>query len=381
MEIIEVKSEKPYKIYFGLNIFTDPVSIFEEYFQKQKKGGEIFKIITDRNVSRLYLRKFSKNLKKSGFNIKYTVLPTGESIKSIKYYHRLMRKMVKNGLTRDSVIIALGGGVIGDLSGFAASTYMRGCNFVQIPTTLLAQVDSSIGGKVGINLKEGKNLVGTFYSPKFVLIDPELLNTLNSREFIAGFAEVIKAALIFNKKMFDTIYTKVMSLRDRVNDNSKIDSSYLKDGLIKDKEFMNKVIIGAIKVKREVVQSDEFETGIRMILNFGHTFAHAIEKLTGYKKILHGEAVLFGMKIAVELSYLKGYIDKNDRNRVIEFLELFKIPSIKGITPKKILKQIKSDKKKRLGKINYILLKKIGDGYPDDSVEYEKLLSAIERFI
>jgi len=381
MEIIKVKSEKPYKIYFGSNIFTDPTSIFEEYFQKQKKGREIFNIITDKNVSRLYLRKFSKNLKRSGFNVKYTVLPSGEKIKSLKYYHGLMKDMVKNGLTRDSVVIAFGGGVIGDLSGFAASTYMRGCNFVQIPTTLLAQVDSSIGGKVGINLKEGKNLVGTFYPPKFVLIDPELLNTLNPREFIAGFAEVIKAALIFNKKMFDTIYTKVMSLRDRVNDNSKIDSSYLKDGLIKDKEFMNKVIIGAIKVKREVVQSDEFETGIRMILNFGHTFGHAIEKLTGYKKFLHGEAVLFGMKIAVELSYLKGYIDKNDRNRVVEFLELFKIPSVKGITPKKILKQIESDKKKRLGKINYILLKKVGDGYPDDSVEYEKLLSAIEKFI
>ena len=381
MEIIEVKSEKPYKIYFGSNIFTDPTSIFEEYFQKQKKGREIFNIITDKNVSRLYLRKFSKNLKRSGFNVQYTVLYPGEKIKSLKYYHGLMKDMVKNGLTRDSVVIAFGGGVIGDLSGFAASTYMRGCNFVQIPTTLLAQVDSSIGGKVGINLKEGKNLVGTFYPPKFVLIDPELLNTLNPREFIAGFAEVIKAALIFNKKMFDTIYTKVMSLRDRVNDNSKIDSSYLKDGLIKDKEFMNKVIIGAIKVKREVVQSDEFETGIRMILNFGHTFGHAIEKLTGYKKFLHGEAVLFGMKIAVELSYLKGYIDKNDRNRVVEFLELFKIPSVKGITPKKILKQIESDKKKRLGKINYILLKKVGDGYPDDSVEYEKLLSAIEKFI
>ena len=379
MEIIDVKSDKPYKIYFEENILKNSFSIFEENFLKQKRAGEVFNIVTDKNVSKLYLKVLLKQLRRKGFNIRSTVLPVGEKIKDIKYYHLLMRDFVKHNLSRDSVVIALGGGVIGDLAGFSASTYMRGCNFVQIPTTLLAQVDSSIGGKVGINLKEGKNLVGSFYSPKFVLVDPSVLETLKPIEFVAGFAEIIKSALIYNKNLFNIIYNKILSLKDE--EEEKIESSYLKSKVLEDEEFMSKIILGAIRIKREIVQSDEFETNIRMILNFGHTFGHAIEKITGYKKFLHGEAVLLGMKIAAELSVVKGYLSKSEHNKIINLLNVFELPKSKAISAKNILKQISSDKKRRFGKLNYILLKKIGDGYPDDSVDDDDVLKAIKSYI
>ncbi len=378
MNILDVKSFKPYKILVEEGLLSKAGDIFLEYFQNRMEAGEYLYVVTDKNVARLYLKSFVKSLKKSGFKVKYKIFPHGERIKDFSFYKRLLIDMAKSGLSRDSVVIALGGGVIGDLSGFAASTYMRGVDFVQIPTTLLSQVDSSIGGKVGINLKEGKNLVGSFYSPRFVIIDFNLLKTLEPRELVAGFAEIIKAALIFNKSMFNKIYRKLKNCK---KEDNKLDNEEFKKALLSDREFVEYVITAAIKVKREVVQADEYEKELRMILNFGHTFGHAIEKLTGYRKFLHGEAVIAGMKMATELSLLKGYLSESDYKRIMEILELFKLPSFSSLTSKKVFKQIGMDKKKRSGKVNYILLKEIGYGYPDEDVEKELVLKSIERVL
>ena len=378
MEELEVRAKNPYRIYIGREGLKSAVEIFQEYFGNRKETGEIFYIITDKNVAKYHLKGLMKELKRNGFRVKNRIMPYGEKIKSIRYYHSLLRDMVKAGLTRDSVVVALGGGVIGDLAGFAASTYMRGVDFVQIPTTLLSQADSSIGGKVGINLKEGKNLVGSFYTPAFVLIDTTLLNTLPPRQITAGMAEVVKAALIFNEKMFSKIYDKISELR---GDSERIDNASLKDGILKDPDFTDYIVLSAVKVKREVVQSDEFESGLRMILNFGHTFGHAIEKLTGYKKFLHGEAVIVGMKIATELSHLMEYLKEKEYKKVMTLLNSFEIPKFKLSSVKGIMKYIESDKKKRGGKVNYILLKKIGYGYPDDSVERQLVVKAIKSIL
>jgi len=348
-----------YRVYVGNDILNNIPGLIRENLKREDPGDLPVFIVTDRNVARLYLKPVIGFLKKGGFRVKHCILPAGEGTKNFKHLSRLLNEMVNHGLTRDSLVAALGGGVIGDITGFAASVYMRGCRLIQIPTTLLAQADSSIGGKTGINLPQGKNLIGSFYNPLLVASDLSALRTLPERELVSGFAEVLKYGIIFHRPLFEKIERVIGRERDR-----------------------------GFGEKAEIVRADERENDLRMILNFGHTFGHAIEQLTGYRRFLHGEAVLLGMETATLLSVKRGLLGKPDAQRIQSLLDAFstaaagktfkgrtvskggmrkekgrpterKAVSLRGLTAKAIYRQIGTDKKKRGGAVHYILLKQI----------------------
>jgi len=377
MEKIKVGVQNPYWVYAGKDIMGEIPQLIDTALKTTKHRESLVFIVTDRLVSRYYLKPLAGTLRKHGFRVKYTVLQPGEKLKSHNHLYRLLRLMVRHGLTRDSIVAALGGGVIGDFSGFAASIYMRGCRFIQIPTTLLAQVDSSIGGKVGINLKEGKNLVGSFYNPLFVVSDIGVLKTLDKRQFLSGFAEVIKYGLIFNRDLFEKIEGFIMT---KFGENKPQPAAEeLHSHLLSDMGLLQKIILKSARIKAEIVCADERENDLRMILNFGHTFGHAVEKLTGYRRFLHGEAVFLGMDTSVRLSSAMGMIPQSDAAKIFKLLSLFRIPPVKGLAAKTIFKQIGKDKKKRGGKLHYILLNDIGNAVPETNVEKKMVLKSIEE--
>ena len=260
-------SMQDYEIMIG----KDSINALENSIQKIYDAKDIF-IVTDENVLELYHDKITSILKK--YDLHFVSIKPGETSKSYEVYLHTIEKLIKKGIKRNHLLIALGGGVVGDLAGFIAATLYRGIPYIQIPTTLLAQVDSSIGGKVGIDLKEGKNLIGAFYTPKFVIIDPVFLDTLSDREYRQGIAEMIKAGCIRDKILFD--YFKE---NDRVTE---------------------KEILMALQVKRDIVLKDPYEKNERMLLNFGHTYGHAIEKKFEYETYKHGEAISYGMLLALE---------------------------------------------------------------------------------
>ena len=277
-----------------------------EEISRVYKGKKIF-IITDDNVNKYYGGKISEELKKNGFEVNLLSLKPGEETKNFNTLPIVYDELLNFNLTRSDLIIALGGGVIGDLAGFVASTYLRGIDFVQIPTSLLAQVDSSVGGKVAVDLDRGKNLVGSFYHPKFVLIDPEVLNTLDNRFFIDGMAEVIKYGCIKDKQFFDYL--------EKMENNQQ---------LINDMEV---VIHKCCDIKRQVVENDEKDKGERMLLNFGHTLGHAIEQYYNYTKYSHGEGVAIGMYVISKISEEKGLTKKGTSQKIKNILDIFQIYS------------------------------------------------------
>ncbi|UCB44879.1 MAG: 3-dehydroquinate synthase [Spirochaetota bacterium] len=374
MEIIEVKAEQPYNVYFGEGVLNEAPRILKPTAETDPS----FLVVTDKNVARHYLKPFVSILKDSGFRVRYAVFNPGESLKSSQNLDKLLHKMVGFGLARDSVVIGLGGGVIGDFSGFAASVYMRGIGFIQIPTTLLAQVDSSIGGKVGINLKEGKNLVGSLKSPLFVLIDPSTLHTLGARQIVLGLAEIIKAGLIFDEHLFE----KIENFFNKHFETEKtVSPEELKTTLLKDRELLSKIITNSIKIKRDIVEKDEKESGLRMILNFGHTFGHAIENFLHYRNLLHGEAVILGMRIAVELSSSLGMLPESERARIEKLLCRLPIPRVERIDAKHICSRIERDKKKRGGRVHYVLLREIGNAVTETDVDRKMVARAIDHIL
>jgi 3-dehydroquinate synthase len=374
MEIINVNAEQPYNIYLGDEVLADAPKILRIAIKKDP----ILLVVTDKNVARRYLKAFTGSLRSSGFRVRHTVFNPGEGLKSAQNLDTLLHKMVGYGLARDSVVLALGGGVIGDFSGFAASVYMRGIGFVQIPTTLLAQVDSSIGGKVGINLEEGKNLVGSFKNPLAVLIDPSTLDTLEARQLLSGLAEIIKAGLIFNGSLFERIesFFNIHFVSEKT-----VPLEEIKTELLTDREFLSEIIISSLKIKRDIVEKDEKELGLRMILNFGHTFGHAIESLLRYRSLLHGEAVILGMRIAVELSSTLGTLTESRRARIEKLLCMLPIPEFGRINAGNILSQIGRDKKKRGGKVYYVLLREIGRAFTEKDVDSTMITRAIGRIL
>ncbi|KPJ85952.1 MAG: hypothetical protein AMS17_13780 [Spirochaetes bacterium DG_61] len=368
MENLKIETKVPYFVHIGQDIIRHLPDLLQDAVQQPQPT---VCIVTDSNVARHYLKTAEKMLKKAGCRVRSLVLKPGERLKSHKELLKLLRSMVKADLTRDSVVIGMGGGVIGDLAGFAASIYMRGCSFVQMPTSLLAQVDSSVGGKVGINLPEGKNLVGSFYNPLFVLADIDTLKTLPEREFLCGLAEIIKCGLIRSIDLYHKIREYFLKYRSARESLSHLE---VKELLLEDWDFLKTIIAESVKIKGEVVASDEREQSLRMILNFGHTFGHAIEALSGYRHFLHGEAVMLGMKIATALSVS---LNEEQKREVRELLDMFELPTIKGITAKAIYTQIGRDKKKKEGKINYILLEKIGKAVRKTEIERGKVLRCI----
>jgi len=385
-----------YRVYVGNDILNNIPGLIRENLKREDPGDLPVFIVTDRNVARLYLKPVIGFLKKGGFRVKYCILPAGEGTKNFKHLSRLLNEMVNHGLTRDSLVAALGGGVIGDITGFAASVYMRGCRLIQIPTTLLSQADSSIGGKTSINLPQGKNLIGSFYNPLLVASDLSALRTLPERELVSGFAEVLKYGLIFHRPLFEKIERVIDRERDRG----------FGDMLFTDTDFLEEVITRSVKIKAEIVRADERENDLRMILNFGHTFGHAIEQLTGYRRFLHGEAVLLGMETATLLSVKRGLLGKPDAQRIQSLLDIFspaaagktfkgrtvskggtrkekghpperKAVSLRGLTAKTIYRQIGTDKKKRGGAVHYILLKQIGYAVPETDIRKKAVLESI----
>lgn len=302
-------------------------------------------IITDTNVGKLYAARAVESLSKSGFSPFVITIRAGESSKNLRVVERCYNELANKRVERRSFIVALGGGVVGDLAGFVAATYMRGIGFVQVPTTLLAQVDSSVGGKVGINLRSGKNLVGAFYQPGLVLCDLNTLSTLPQRELRAGLSEVIKYAVIYDEQMFGQL------------------EKCIKDLVGKDAEKLGNIIARCCEIKADVVSQDETESGLRAILNFGHTIGHAIEAISGYKKYLHGEAVAIGQVAASHIATKVMGFAEADASRVKELLRSAGLPvSIKltSLQKKRLFDAMRLDKKVSGGEIKFVLPEKIG---------------------
>lgn len=311
---------------------------------KDKFKGKKVSIISDNIVYGIYGDSIKKGLEADGYTAKAIVIPAGEKSKSFSILPSIYNELLEFKLTRTDIILALGGGVVGDLAGFVASTYLRGVPFLQVPTTLLAQVDSSVGGKVGVDLEKGKNLVGSFYHPKLVIIDPEVLNTLSDRIFKDGLAEVIKYGCIKDKDLF----YKLKGYKD-------------KKALIEDIE---EIIYNCCDIKRKVVEEDEKDTGERMLLNFGHTLGHAIEQYYKYERYTHGEGVAIGMYQIMKSAYSKGLVAEGVAEEIKDILIKYDLPySLDGENIDELINVIKLDKKNINNSLSLILLKEIGESY------------------
>ncbi|MFN3323552.1 MAG: 3-dehydroquinate synthase [Bryobacteraceae bacterium] len=292
----------------------------------------------------------------------YSVLffPGGEERKRLSSVEALADQMVCDGGDRSSIVVAFGGGIVNDLGGFLAAIFMRGVPVLQIPTTLLAQVDAAIGGKTGANLESGKNLVGSFHQPLAVLIDPDVLSTLSDREYRAGLYEVLKAGIIRSPELF-----RIMA--DRAD-----------DVLGRKPDVVNQIISESVRIKAEVVSADEKEGDLRRILNYGHTVGHALEAETAYARFLHGEAVAFGMKAATILSHLTGDLSDADRDEILRAIDRYgAIPPVTGITAESLAARLRSDKKTIQGKVHFVLATGIGRVRIASGIDEQLVLQAI----
>ncbi len=328
--------ENSYPIYIENGILTKS----GEYISQIFKGQKIM-IVSDDNVFPLYGQQVIDSLR--DYECHFLVLPHGEPTKSFQSLPNIYTAMLDAKLTRSDLVIALGGGVIGDLAGFAAASYLRGIKLVQIPTSLLAQVDSSVGGKVAVDLPQGKNLVGAFYQPKMVLIDPDVLNTLPEHFIKDGMGEVIKYGCIKDAGLFD-----------RLCAHSSFENL---------KPELSEIIARCVDIKRIVVEADQFDTGERMLLNFGHTLAHTIEQHYNYERESHGEAVGIGMYQITRMSEEKGLTISGCSDQIKKALDIYGLPSSCGLPVADLTKAITLDKKNLNGNLNVILLKEIGDSY------------------
>jgi 3-dehydroquinate synthase len=311
----------------------------------QLKLGQRCAVITDSNVGKKLAQEALESLSASGFQPVLITVPAGEKSKRLADVEKCCDQLAKHRLERKSFIVALGGGVVGDLAGFVAATYLRGIPFVQAPTTLLAQVDSSVGGKTGVNLKAGKNLVGAFYQPQLVLCDLDALKTLPKREYVSGLAEVIKYGVIYDEVLFAQLERNLPKLLER------------------DTATLRNIIARCCEIKAEVVGQDETEGGLRAILNFGHTIGHAIENISGYGKYLHGEAISIGQVAAAKLSQKILGLPSGDVERIEMLFACAGLPveiRLNTALRKKLLAAMLLDKKVSGGEVKFVLAKKIG---------------------
>jgi len=335
-KIIVRLREKQYSIYIEKGLLDEIGSQLKRSFDVQKIA-----VITDQYVDRFYGERFLNSLKKAAFTPFKIVIPPGEKSKNFSMLINIYEKLLQAGITRSDLIITLGGGVVGDLGGFAAATYLRGVPYIQVPTTLLAQIDSSIGGKVAVDLDMGKNLVGSFYHPEVVFIDPELLKTLDKRFLHDGVAEAIKYGCIRDKELFDSLY-------HYRNDDELLD-------------HMDYIISTCCRIKKDVVEKDEKDKGERMVLNFGHTLGHAIEKYFNYQKYTHGEAVAIGMYWITVNSERLGLSKPGTSESIKSLLEKYDLPYEIDISdPAAIFENVILDKKNLRGHLNLIVLEEIG---------------------
>jgi 3-dehydroquinate synthase len=322
------------------------------------RAGKLF-IATTSDVWSLYGEAVTAGL--AGRDSQPLYFPGGESTKRFEHVEALAEKMVEAGADRSSIVIALGGGIANDMGGFLASIFMRGVPVIQIPTTLLAQVDAAIGGKTGVNLRSGKNLIGAFHQPLAVLIDPEVLRTLPEREFRAGLFEVVKYGVISSPELFDLL----------MNRSGEV--------LSQNPDALDRIIAESVRIKAEVVSADEKESDLRRILNFGHTVGHALEAETRYERFLHGEAVAFGMNAATELASLVGLLDTSSRDSIRKTVSLYgPLPSLEGIRPEALFRRLISDKKTIQGKVHFVLPERIGHVRVMSGVDDKHVYNAIQ---
>lgn len=341
MRIVNVPlGERSYSIYIGDKLLAQLGSHCASL-----KLGNRCAIISDSSVIKHLLKPAVQSLKEAGFDPVWVTVPAGEKSKSLKFVEKCHNELAAARLERKSFVVALGGGVIGDLAGFVAATYLRGIPFVQVPTTLLAQVDSSVGGKTGVNLRAGKNLVGAFYQPKLVLCDLPALATLPDREFRAGLAEVIKYGIIYDAMLFAKLE----------RDMEKV--------LARDTKILTEVVARCCQIKAEVVSQDETESGLRAILNFGHTVGHAIEAISGYGKYLHGEAISIGQIAAAKISSELTGLPPSDVDRIERLFKRTGLPTaiqLNAPQRQKLFAAMRLDKKVSGGEIKFVLAEKIG---------------------
>lgn len=323
------------------------------------KPGQKVLVVSNPVVFELYGERAIASLTQAGYQVCQCILPAGEQYKNMASIEKIHDVAYENRLERSSAMVALGGGVIGDMTGFAASTWLRGISVIQVPTSLLAMVDASMGGKTGVNHPKGKNLIGAFHQPRLVLIDPQVLETLPVREFRAGVAEVIKYGVIWDEPLFDALAA----------------AEKLDDFAVVSNELLQTMLQHSCQAKADVVSQDVKEAGIRAILNYGHTVGHAVESLTGYSKINHGEAVAIGMVAAAKIAETVDESDWDDAltQRQQSLLEKTQLPTQlpAGISIEDILIAVKSDKKVKEGKVRFVLPKNLGVAFVTDQVSDE----------
>jgi 3-dehydroquinate synthase len=354
-DLIVDLGDRSYEIFIDSNILGQAGDLV-----KQVTSAEKVLLVSNPLVYSIYGYMCISALQNCGFEVSLALMPDGEKYKNIDEAMKIVDQAVKSGIERSSLCIALGGGVVGDLAGFAASIYQRGIDFIQIPTTLLAQVDSSVGGKVAINHHSGKNLLGSFHQPRLVIIDTDTLRTLNNREFTSGLGEVVKYGIVYDHEFF----------------------SYLEahaEELIELEEIsLQKTIYRSCQIKSEIVAQDEKEEGLRAILNLGHTFGHAVEKLGDYKLFRHGEAVAMGITAACYLSHRIGLMTTEEMKRVEKlFMKLQLKSQFPSFAPEDVISAMQADKKIKNRKINFVLPRGIGDYVITDDITHKQIENAI----
>jgi 3-dehydroquinate synthase len=361
MEYMRVNLERScndsYRIFVGEGIVEDLGLIPKVYNDVDR-----YVIITDSDVNPLYGKKIKEKLQESVLPVDIIEIPAGESSKSMGIVLDVVGQLIKLNASRKSLLIALGGGVVGDLTGFVASIYKRSIPYVQIATTLLAQVDSSVGGKTGIDLPEGKNLLGTFYQPKAVFIDLSFLKTLSDRDFKNGLAEIIKYGIIGDKEMFELLEGERVAIVERRT------------------ALMKSLVERACKIKAAIVEVDEKEGDLRRILNFGHTLGHAMEAASNYR-LSHGEAVAIGMVSAAKISYKLHHLDERSCKRIVGVIRQYGLPTRipTGFTTQQIFGFMASDKKVVGGQLHFVLIKEIGVPFVTAGVPSDTITDVVEE--
>ncbi len=334
MRTVRVNTSAPYDILIERGLINSA----GDYIKKVTSAKKVM-VISDTNVEKLYAEKVVSSLEKNGFETGLFVYEAGEKSKTLDTISAMYSRLADFNMSRKDIIVALGGGVCGDMAGFAAATYMRGINFIQIPTSLLAQVDSSVGGKTGVDIAQGKNLVGAFLQPILVLIDPDTLKTLPEYYVNDGMAEIIKYGCIKDGSLFKTL-----------EDENALD-------IIED------IIEKCVSIKRDVVNRDEKEAGERMLLNFGHTLGHSLEKIYNFEGLSHGQAVAIGMVMITRASQRAGLTESGTVERIISLCKKYSLPTSDKADVDEIARYCASDKKAGFGSVNLVLLKKIGESY------------------
>ena len=348
--------DRSYEINVQIGLYAQLSELLSTY-----NKGQSWVLFTQQPIFDLFGSDLAESLHNSGFKVHIIILENSEAAKSLSSMESIYSQLIDFGCDRSSVFLALGGGVVGDATGFAAATFLRGVDYFQIPTTLLAMVDSSIGGKTGVNLDAGKNLVGAIWQPKAVLIDPNFLASLQKREVVSALGEVLKYGAILDRDFFDLVSENLDELMQMDNP-----------------ELLEKIICKCSELKVKVVEQDECEGGLRRILNFGHTIGHALEKYFGYGVLRHGEAVAYGMLAAGRLSVKFAGLSTKDYDRLATSIQRLSLPTLPEFDVNKVIEIMATDKKVKDGKINFILLSKIGETVIVDDISNKMLLQILK---